>query len=132
MRFNEQIRPFQKRYLPGWTKKVFVVRSVRKGKVPTYKVDEWDGTTFKGTFYLQDLQKVAVEDDDLFQIDRSVIRKGDKFLVHWKGRPDKYDTQTHSIPTGTQRRACHYRDASGGERRKASGVFFGSGLTLQK
>ena len=51
-----------------------MVRSVRKGKVPTYKVDEWDGTTFKGTLYSQDLQKVAVEDDDLFRIDRSVIR----------------------------------------------------------
>ena len=61
-----------------------MVRSVRKGKVPTYKVDEWDGTTFKGTLYSQDL-----EDDDLFRIDRSVICKGDKFLVHWKGWPDK-------------------------------------------
>ena len=69
-----------------------MVRSVRKGKVPTYKVDEWDGTTCKGTLYSQDLEKVTVEDDDLFRIDRSVIRKGDKFLVHWKGWPDKYET----------------------------------------
>ena len=61
-------------------------------KMPTYKVDEWDGTRIKGTFYEQDLQKVTVEDDDLFRIDKIVKRKGDKVLVRWKGWPDKYDT----------------------------------------
>ena len=60
--------------------------------MPTYKVDEWDGTKVEGTFYSQDLQKVTVEDDDLFRIDRIVKRKGDKVLVRWKGWPDKYDT----------------------------------------
>ena len=63
-----------------------------EGRVPTYKVDEWDGTPIKGTFYEQDLQKVTVEDDDLFRIDKVVKRKGDKVLVRWKGWPDKYDT----------------------------------------
>ena len=92
VRFNEKFRPFKKGYLPGWTEQVFVVRSARKGKVFTYKVDEWDGTTFKGTFYSQDLQKVTVEDDDLFRINKIVKRKEDKVLMHWKGWPDKYDT----------------------------------------
>lgn len=69
-----------------------MVRSVKKGRVPTYKVDEWDGTQVKGTFYAEDLQKVTVEDDDLFRIDKIVRRKGNKVLVHWKGWPDKYDT----------------------------------------
>ena len=55
-------------------------------------MDEWDGTQVKGTFYAEDLQKVTVEDDDLFRIDKIVKRKGDKVLVHWKGWPDKYDT----------------------------------------
>ena len=55
-------------------------------------MNEWDGTEIKGTFYEQDLQKVTVEDDDLFRIDKVVKRKGDKVLVRWKGWPDKYDT----------------------------------------
>ena len=42
------------------------MKRVQKGKVPTYKVNEWDGTSVEGTFYEQDLQKVTVEDDDLF------------------------------------------------------------------
>ena len=53
---------------------------------------QWDGTQIKGTFYEQDLQKVTVEDDDLFRIDKIVKRKGVKVLVRWKGWPDKYDT----------------------------------------
>jgi len=38
------------------------------------------------------LQKVTVEDDDLFRIDKIVKRKGDKVLVRWKGWPVKYDS----------------------------------------
>jgi transposase InsO family protein len=48
---NKKIRQFKKGYLPGWTEEVFVVRTVRKGKLPTYKVEEWDGTPIQGTFY---------------------------------------------------------------------------------
>ena len=89
---TRSLEPSRKGYLPGWTEEVFVVRSVRRGKVPTYKVKEWDGTLVEGTFYLEDLHKVAVEDDDLFRIEKIVKRKGEKVLVRWEGWPDKYDT----------------------------------------
>ena len=71
---------------------MFVVKRVQRGKVPSYKAEEWDGTPVVGTFYAQDLQKVTLEDDDLFRIEKIVKRKGNKVLVRWKGWPDKYDT----------------------------------------
>jgi hypothetical protein len=92
VRLNQKFRQFKKGYLPGWTEEVFVVRSVRRGKVPSYKVEEWDGTLVKGTFYEEDLQKVTYKDDDVFRVDKIVKRKGNKVLVHWKGWPDKYDS----------------------------------------
>jgi len=92
VRLNKKFRQFKKGYLPGWTEEVFVIRRVRPGKVTTYKVEEWDGTTVEGTFYAQDLQKVNVKDDDLFRIEKIVKRKGDKVLVRWKGWPVKYDS----------------------------------------
>ena len=67
-----------------------MVSGAKKGRVPTYKVNEWDGTAVKGTFYAKDLQKVTVVDDDLFRIEKVVKRKGDKLLVRWKRWPDKY------------------------------------------
>ena len=92
VRLNKKFRPFKKSYLPGWTEEVFVIRESRGGPVPTYKLEEWDGTPLKGTFYEQDLQKVNVTDDDIFRIEKIVKRKGDKVLVQWKGWPDKYNS----------------------------------------
>ena len=60
--------------------------------VLTYKVNEWDGTQIKGTLYADDLQRVSLEDDDLFQVEKIVKSKGDKLFVRWKDWPDKYDT----------------------------------------
>ena len=92
VRLNKKYRIFKNGYLPGWTEEVFVVSQAISGVVPTYKINEWDGTPVDGTFYKQDLQKVTVKDDDLFRVEKIVKRKGDKVLVRWKGWPDKYDS----------------------------------------
>ena len=92
VRLNKKYRVFKKSYLPGWTEEVFLVARVMPGVVPTYKIHEWDGTPLTGTFYGEDLQKVTVQDDALFRIEKIVKRKGDKVLVRWKGWPDKYDS----------------------------------------
>ena len=92
VRLNKKFRTCKKGYLPGWMEEVFVIRSVKGGKVPTYKVEEWDGTLVEGTFYEQDLQKVNVKDDDLFRIEKIVKRKGNKVLVRSKGWSVKYDS----------------------------------------
>ena len=44
-------------------------------------MNEWDGNKLKGTFYAEDPQKVTVEDDNLFHIEKVMKRKGDKVLV---------------------------------------------------
>ena len=44
VRLNKKFRLFKKRYLPGWTEEVFVMRDSIPGPVVTYKVEEWDGT----------------------------------------------------------------------------------------
>ena len=90
VRLNKKFRQFKKSYLPGWTEEV--VARVMSGVVPTYKINEWDGTPVEGTFYAEDVQKVNVKDDDLFRIEKIVKRKGHKVLVRWKGWPDKYDS----------------------------------------
>ena len=92
VRLNKKFRQFKKGYLSSWTEEVFVVARVRSGVVPTYKINEWDGTPVEGTFYAEDLQKVNVTDDDLFRIETILRRKGDKVLVRWKGWRDKYDS----------------------------------------
>lgn len=91
VRLNKKFRPFKKSYLPGWTEEVFVVRKVKPGPpLTTYQLEEYDGTPLGGTFYKQDLQKVTVNDDQLFRVDKILKRKGTKVLIDWKGWPVKY------------------------------------------
>ena len=92
VRLNKKHRTFKKSYLPGWTEEVFRVKEVRKGPVPTYKIQEWDETPLEGTFYEQDLQKVQMDDEGLFRIEKILKRKEGKSLVQWKGWPEKYNT----------------------------------------
>ena len=92
VRLSKQARPFQKGYLPGWTEEVFVVRRVLPGSVPTYKVEEFDGTLVEGTFYEPELQRVTVDDDTLWRIEKVLKRRGDQWYMQWKGWPRKYNS----------------------------------------
>ena len=92
VRLQKKHRPFKKGYLPGWTEEVFSVSVIKKGPLPLYKVVEWDGTPIKGTFYEQDLQKVVVDDQTLFRVEKVLKRKKGQVLVRWKGWPSKYDS----------------------------------------
>ena len=92
VRLNKKFRQFKKGYLPGWTEIVFIVSRVIPGEVVTYKIKEMDDTPLDGNFYTQDLQKVTVSDDDLYQVEKVLKRKGNKLLVCWKGWPDKYNS----------------------------------------
>ena len=92
VRLNKKHRPFKKGYLPGWTEEVFVVAYVRPSPLPTYRIQEWDGTPIKGTFYNEDLQKVHVTDESVFRVEKILKRKRGQVLVRWKGWPSKYDS----------------------------------------
>ena len=76
---SKQVCPFRKGYLPGWTEEVFVVRRVVPGSVPTYKMEEFNGTLVQGTFYEPELQRVTVDDDTLWCIDKVLKRRGDQW-----------------------------------------------------
>ena len=70
MNLSKKHRPFKKGYLLGWTEDVFIVRRVVRGPVVTYQLEEWDGTPLEGSFYEQDVQKVTVSNNALFQVEK--------------------------------------------------------------
>ena len=87
---TERMRPFKKGYLPQWTEKVFAVKKVVPGPVLTNKIEELDGTPLKGTFYKQDFQKVFIDDETMWRVEKVLKRRGKQALVRWKGWPSKY------------------------------------------
>ena len=98
VRLQKKHRPFKKGYLPGWTDEVFSVSAIKKGALPLYNVVEWDGTPITGRFYEHDLQKVYMDDQSLFRVERVMQRKKGQVLVRWKGWPSKYDSWIPSKP----------------------------------
>ena len=92
VRLTERVKPFKKGYLTQWTEEVFRIRRVLPGPVLTYKVEEFDDTPIRGTFYVQDLQKVTVDLDQLWRIEKVLKRRRGQVLVRWKGWPSKYDS----------------------------------------
>ena len=65
---------------------------VIRGPVNTYKIRKLDDTPLQGTFYKEDLQKVHVDDDRLFCMEKVLKRQKGQALVKWKGWPDKYNS----------------------------------------
>ena len=92
VRLSQRTRPFKKGYLPAWTEEVFEVDRVVDGQPITYKVKELDGTRIEGTFYAQELQRVHVDDDTVWRIEKVLKRRGDRLYVQWKGWPSKYNS----------------------------------------
>ena len=95
VRLSQAVRPFKKGYLPQWTEEVFEVTRVTSGSPVTYKVQELDGTPVTGTFYAQELQRVHVDDDTVWRIEKVLKRRGDQLYVQWKGWPSKYNSWIH-------------------------------------
>ena len=92
VRLSERVKTFKKGYLPQWTEEVFRIQRVIQGPVLMYKVEEFYGTPVKGTFYAEDLQKVTVDDDMLWRVEKVLKRRRGQMLVRWKGWPAKYDS----------------------------------------
>ena len=99
VRINKTKRTFDKGYLPNWTQELFKISAVVKTQFPiTYKIEDLDGESVRGTFYSQELQRV--EKDQIYEIEsvlahrkRKVGKKWVKEIkVHWKGYPSKFDS----------------------------------------
>ena len=97
VRLSKAVRPFKKGYLPQWTEEVFKVSRVNVSSYSpiTYKVKELDDTPITGTFYTEELQKVHVDDNSIWRVDKILKRRGNQVKVHWKGWPAKYDSWIH-------------------------------------
>ena len=97
VRISQARRPFKKGYLPQRTEEVFEVTRVFPDSIgpTTYKLKELDGTLIEGKFYTEELQKVHVDDDTVWRIEKVLKRRGDRLYVQWKGWPKKYNSWIH-------------------------------------
>ena len=63
-----------------------------RGLATGFPTADETGTLVQGTFYEPELQRVTVDDDTLWRIEKVLKRRGDQWYVQWKGWPRKYDS----------------------------------------
>ena len=95
VRISKVKKQFEKGYLPSWTEELFTISVVRRRTIPhTYTLKDDNGEILEGSFYSQELQKVA--DKEVYRIanilKERVRGKQKEYLVKWLGYPSSFDS----------------------------------------
>ena len=89
VRITKKKKTFDKGYTQRWTKEVFTISMIQLTILVTYKTNDYNGEVIQGSFYEQELQKTS---QDVFRIEKVLMRKGDKSLVKWVGYSDTFNS----------------------------------------
>ena len=79
-------RHFEKGYTPNWTEEVFLIDRVLPTQPVTYGIRDLMNEPILGSFYEQQLQRTV---QTQFRVDKVLRKQRGRFLVKWKGYPDK-------------------------------------------
>jgi len=89
VRLNKIHRTLKKAISPVGPKKCLLYIAWSRARCPPIRFAN-GMTPVQGTFYEADLQKIHVS--DVFRIEKVLKRQKDRWLVKWKGWPDKYNS----------------------------------------
>lgn len=91
---------FDKKYEQSFTDEVFTVYERIPRSPPVYKLKDLDGEPIQGSFYAEELQKVKIYNDKMYQVEKILKRrtvKGVKqVFVSWKNWPEKFNSWIRS------------------------------------
>lgn len=84
---------FDKGFLPNWTDEIFNIKKTAERVPQIYKLADYKGEEVEGCFYSPEIQKVGVNDETVYRIDKLLgkrTRNGIKeVFVSWKGYSEK-------------------------------------------
>lgn len=88
---------FTRDYDQHWSGEVFTVyKRYRRGGIPFYEIKDFNGEAIKGSFYTEELQKIVVDPDQLWKVEKVLKtrkRKGrTDFFVRWLHWPERFDS----------------------------------------
>ena len=95
VRISKAKKQFEKGYLPSWTEELFTISEIRHRTAPTtYILKDDSGAILEGSFYLEELQKVA--DKEVYRISNilkeRVRGRQKQYLVEWLGYPSSFNS----------------------------------------
>ena len=90
VRLATERKPFQRGFLPGWTREIFLVRRRENTHPYVYRLQDLNGENIRGTFYEQEMQEV--HDTGMYRIERILKKTGRRALVRWAGYGADFDS----------------------------------------
>jgi hypothetical protein len=84
---------FDKGYTPNWSTEIFTIDKVKLTNPTTYILNDMKGEEIIGGFYGLQLQKV--KHPDIYLVEKTIKRKGDKVLVKWLGLDKTHNSWIH-------------------------------------
>ena len=86
-------KTFERIYDQRWTGEIFTVmdREIKQG-IPLYTLKDYAGDKIEGKFYENELQKVVVDENTMYKIEKVLKSTKDKVLVRWLGWGPKFDS----------------------------------------
>lgn len=101
VRISKLREQFQRFYSEHWTNEVFIIKErTIKQNIPSYTLTDYDGEMIKGIFYESELQKVYIDKNTKYKVEKVLRNRTEKgrreSLVRWMGWPEKFDAW---IPT---------------------------------
>ncbi|KAL7292716.1 hypothetical protein TKK_0013839 [Trichogramma kaykai] len=109
VRISRAKNAFAKGYEGGWTIEIFKIKHISEARQPAvYYVEDLAGEPIDGFFYEQELTRVRKNlDTAVFEVEKILDTKGrgrnKKYLVHWRGYPDKFDSWEPAISIERQK-----------------------------
>jgi len=88
---------FTRAYDESYTGEIFVVaKRYYRGTLPVYRLKDMMNEDIKGTFYQSELQKIDVDSDQLWKVEKVLKRRGKwknrQLFVAWKNYPPKFNS----------------------------------------
>ena len=83
---------FEKSYTSNWSQEIFIIDNIKTSNVHYYFLKDLQGEKIDGMFYEQELLKTNMKKNDLYIIEKIIKKKGNKYLVKWRGYDDKFNS----------------------------------------
>ena len=93
VRLSKVKKTFEKGYKTNWTREVFTVSRVYRGRtVHEYRIKDLDGQEVMGKFLEKELQKVEKDELQTFKVKKVIRKVKGEVLVQWEGFPTKFQS----------------------------------------
>lgn len=87
---------FEKGYVNNWSQEIFEITSIKGRARPMFEISDLATEKVVGLFYAEELQKVKIDKNTQFKIEKIIETKGrgknKKYLIKWLHYSDKFNS----------------------------------------